>query len=157
MSSRVYLCVEKFIVFKIENGISKVLPVFWYLSWYLWINNTTIVKLIIEIWHLVLIKSREHRNYDYQFLWRVMWIHSFWLRGKWFSQKIIFQFSVIWHGKGWKIIFQENDFSPNGGKWFSFWKDRKLNFLPQLFDDVISWNLGEKFKFNYLNWNMAIW
>ena len=35
---------------------------------------------------------------------------------------MIFQFFVVWHGKKWKTIFQENDFPPMEENDFHFEK-----------------------------------
>ena len=49
-----------------------------------------------------------------------------------------------------KLFFKENSFHPNGGKWFLFWKDRKLIFLLQL---LVIWSV----KIQVKNLILSIW
>jgi len=39
-----------------------------------------------------------------------------------------FQFSVVWHGKGWEIIFQENDFLPMEENYFLPMEENDFHF-----------------------------
>jgi len=69
---------------------------------------------------------------------------------------MIFNFTLFSTIKDEKLFSKENDFRPNGGKWFPFWEDMKLILFLQLFDDIRGWNLGAQFNFNSLDQKLTI-
>ena len=55
-----------------------------------------------------------------------------------FFRKWFFDFSLFGTIKDGKIFSKENDCYPNWGKWFPFWKNKKLIFL---FNSLMIWSV----------------